>query len=218
MVKYCQKCGAKLEDDAAFCDECGEPTNVVAKLNISNKLSNDNSKKLKIGIGVIVAIAIILIVAFAAGVFAPHYEINVHDVKISGQGELTHTNGWNKTSGEGDASFSWVLPDDLYADYVREEYDMEEYRVNMSNGTSYDLNVKSSILNSLSSSEKQKYSSSSYLDGFIEKDRNNDLHYVKVDSSKTYVVDVSIDSAFDINGNRLEDLINSEEFLKSICS
>lgn len=63
MVKYCPKCGKKLDDDTDFCTECGN--------NIENKSSNNsisiNKKTILIGVIVIVIIAIIGIIALTGG-------------------------------------------------------------------------------------------------------------------------------------------------------
>ena len=41
MVKYCQECGAKLDDDASFCDECGESFDSLSNndVNASNRFN-----------------------------------------------------------------------------------------------------------------------------------------------------------------------------------
>ena len=59
MVKYCQKCGAKLDDDAIFCDECGESTTSSLNNTVSK---SDNFKFNKLGI-LAVALIIVIIVA-----------------------------------------------------------------------------------------------------------------------------------------------------------
>ena len=38
MSKYCMKCGAKLNDDAAFCDECG-----AKQINFSNDTASKSN-------------------------------------------------------------------------------------------------------------------------------------------------------------------------------
>lgn len=53
MVKYCSKCGAKLNDDAQFCDACGKPQNEPPK---------DNKKIIIIGLLVVIIIISIFLI------------------------------------------------------------------------------------------------------------------------------------------------------------
>jgi len=64
MAKYCNQCGAKLDDDTLFCSECG------AKQETENASSNEPSKnKLMIGGLIAVIIILIIILIFFSGAF-----------------------------------------------------------------------------------------------------------------------------------------------------
>lgn len=68
MVKYCQKCGAKLDDDAVFCDECGESTS--SSLNSNTSKSDDFKFKLSIlAVALIIVIIVALCVVYDSSTF-----------------------------------------------------------------------------------------------------------------------------------------------------
>lgn len=62
MVKYCQQCGAQLDDDADFCTECGNHVNPKSGNSISI-----SKKTILIGVIAIIIIAVIGIFALTGG-------------------------------------------------------------------------------------------------------------------------------------------------------
>lgn len=62
MAQYCRKCGKELDDDAEFCDECGNPI-----YETKNSKITINKKTAIIGILTIIIIAIIGLFALTGG-------------------------------------------------------------------------------------------------------------------------------------------------------
>ena len=87
MVKYCKKCGAKIEDDKNFCPKCGEATgntNIVTKT--PTKTSMSTGKKVGIIVLILIVVFIILAIASTPTNTQNKTTINVSDVNIKSQG------------------------------------------------------------------------------------------------------------------------------------
>lgn len=79
MVQYCPKCGAENDDDAEFCNECGN--NLLNNSNKSNSSISISKRTLLIGIIAIIIIAIIGIFALTGG--------NVENVQYIGANTIS---------------------------------------------------------------------------------------------------------------------------------
>lgn len=63
-MKFCEECGAELNDDAKFCDECGcQIANEESKLKSEIKQTNNNGKKQSnLIFGLIIVIVVVLLI------------------------------------------------------------------------------------------------------------------------------------------------------------
>lgn len=68
-MKYCEQCGAKLQDDNKFCDKCGAKceSDDIESIKKGRFLSGKKKKRLLLGSGGL--LAILLIVGTASGFF-----------------------------------------------------------------------------------------------------------------------------------------------------
>lgn len=78
LVKYCSKCGAKNDDDAEFCAECGN--NLISSVNNSDTISI-NKRTLIIGAVIVIIIAIIGIFVLTGG--------NIENVQYIGSNTIS---------------------------------------------------------------------------------------------------------------------------------
>ena len=63
---YCQQCGAKNQDGAKFCANCGKELTITSEVNVSKPKERKNNKKVIIGS----LLTIIGIVAIVVGIIA----------------------------------------------------------------------------------------------------------------------------------------------------
>lgn len=83
LVKYCQKCGTELDEDADFCTECGNP--------INSKSGNSipiNKKTILLGVIVIIIIAVIGIFALTGGNIENAQYIGANTISIDSVSNL----------------------------------------------------------------------------------------------------------------------------------
>ena len=83
MVKYCQQCGAQLEDDADFCTECGNQVNPKSGNSISI-----SKKTILVGVIAIIIIAVIGIFALTGGNLENAQYIGANTIEINSVSNL----------------------------------------------------------------------------------------------------------------------------------
>lgn len=189
MVKYCEFCGAELEDDASFCDECGKSTSSSVNEDVVSSVSKSEqfkSNKLKILVVVIIVIAVVGVVgAFMCGLFEPQ-----QDVECQGY-NITVPESWEvdqQPDNDGPSYTSFVNDNKIYEIYV---YPSINYFSFDNNFGTFGVNSLKKFLNSqgISAEFKEKTingyngfgvvdSSGNLTDCFAFKDSSNNCIYI----------------------------------------
>ena len=108
MAKYCAKCGTKLDDNASFCNNCGNATTTNEQVNVNVNVNNTstNSTPLVAKREIVLAIILSLI---TCGIYSLYWFIVMTD-------EVNKVSNDNRTSG-GLALLYTILTCGIYGIY-----------------------------------------------------------------------------------------------------
>lgn len=177
MVKYCEKCGAKLDDDAAFCDECGKSINGQIK----NASQSKGNNKLYIGLVILIIVVIGAVVCalvmsdsleakktveFEAGTLTIPESWNlVNDSTLS----MGHYISYDIHNGDGESKGGITVWGSDFGDLT--ESKAREY---FAGGANLDGKITKETINGFTGFKNEKDGSTS----FIFKDKTNGCVYV----------------------------------------